>query len=123
MTSKSSRILSRRRAIAAAMFGFGTLTIPAQGLNPFQLDVGGGRIDVGFVPGDSTRGAMPSAGGSPTLANPSLAISDASQSREPLLRSTLRQAGAAFSVELLMVGFQPTRESRSASTPARQTYR
>lgn len=51
MTSKSPRIVSRRRAIAAAMFGFGTLTIPAEGLKPFQLDVGGGRIDVGFASG------------------------------------------------------------------------
>jgi len=57
MTSKSPRFVSRRRAIAAAMFGFGTLTISAEGLNPFQLDVGGGRIDVGFVSGGFDAGS------------------------------------------------------------------
>jgi hypothetical protein len=42
-----------------------------------------------LFPGDSTREAMPSADGSPTLANPSPAISDASQFREPSLRFDL----------------------------------
>jgi hypothetical protein len=57
--------------------------------------------------GASPRGAMPSAGGSPTQANLSRAISDASQLRGPSLRSTLNEAGAEFSVELLTADSGP----------------
>jgi hypothetical protein len=51
MTSKPIRILSRRQAIAAALLGSPFLTIPAKGLDGFQLAVGGGRIDVNFPSG------------------------------------------------------------------------
>ena len=57
MTSKPMRILSRRQAIAATLLGSRSLTIPAEGLDGFQLAVGGGRIDVNFPSGSFGGGS------------------------------------------------------------------